>query len=127
MYIAIRSNKRAIGDGARNLKPWSGHGSLVVKVTDSWPACQEFEPSTVENSPCRVVRCTLNMSSDEVSSSFLDPGLKLRGLSPEARKKLNSGTLIFTHSLNHGQTTRATPEIVSASTNFHTTIFERTT
>ncbi|GFV90938.1 hypothetical protein TNCV_1248271 [Trichonephila clavipes] len=34
-------------------------GSLV-KVTDSWPACHEFEPSTTDNPPCR--RNTLNMS-----------------------------------------------------------------
>ncbi|GFV00221.1 filamin-A [Trichonephila clavipes] len=26
-----------------------GSGSLVVKVTNSWPACHEFEPSTVED------------------------------------------------------------------------------
>ncbi|GFV19142.1 hypothetical protein TNCV_3223601 [Trichonephila clavipes] len=30
-----------------------GCGTLVVKVTDSWPACHEFEPSTVEDPPCR--------------------------------------------------------------------------
>ncbi|GFY10811.1 4-hydroxyphenylpyruvate dioxygenase-like protein [Trichonephila clavipes] len=29
-----------------------GHGSLVVKVTDSWLACQDFEPSTTEKPPC---------------------------------------------------------------------------
>ncbi|GFX97209.1 hypothetical protein TNCV_556991 [Trichonephila clavipes] len=28
-----------------------GHGSLKVKVTDSWLACHEFEPSTTENPP----------------------------------------------------------------------------
>ncbi|GFW75850.1 histone-lysine N-methyltransferase SETMAR [Trichonephila clavipes] len=27
-------------------------GSLVVKVTDSWTKCHEFEPSTVEEPPC---------------------------------------------------------------------------
>ncbi|GFT55750.1 hypothetical protein TNCV_4736541 [Trichonephila clavipes] len=26
-----------------------GHGSQVVKVTDSWPACHEFEPGTAED------------------------------------------------------------------------------
>ncbi|GFW77141.1 hypothetical protein TNCV_2725711 [Trichonephila clavipes] len=30
-----------------------GRGSLMVKVTDSWQGCHEFEPSTAENTPCR--------------------------------------------------------------------------
>ncbi|GFW02132.1 hypothetical protein TNCV_4854721 [Trichonephila clavipes] len=30
-----------------------GHGSLVVKVMDSWPVFQEFEPSAAEHPPCR--------------------------------------------------------------------------
>ncbi|GFX97527.1 hypothetical protein TNCV_2840871 [Trichonephila clavipes] len=38
------------------------HGSLVVKVTDSWHACHEFEPRTTEDPPHRRGRCTLNMS-----------------------------------------------------------------
>ncbi|GFX17805.1 DUF4817 domain-containing protein [Trichonephila clavipes] len=42
-----------------------GRGSLVMKVTDSWPACREFEPSTAEDSPCRGGRYTLNMSTFE--------------------------------------------------------------
>ncbi|GFU16090.1 uncharacterized protein TNCV_1300371 [Trichonephila clavipes] len=29
-----------------------GRGSLVVKVTNSWPACHVFQPSTVEDPPC---------------------------------------------------------------------------
>ncbi|GFU55092.1 hypothetical protein TNCV_425991 [Trichonephila clavipes] len=28
------------------------HGSLMVKVTDSWLACHEFEPSTDKDPPC---------------------------------------------------------------------------
>ncbi|GFV88451.1 hypothetical protein TNCV_1242641 [Trichonephila clavipes] len=39
----------------------SGRDNLVVKVTDSWPVYHEFEPSTVEDPPCRG-RCMLNMS-----------------------------------------------------------------
>ncbi|GFU83973.1 uncharacterized protein TNCV_560991 [Trichonephila clavipes] len=42
--------QNSFNDGFRVL---ARHGSLVVKVTDSWPACQEFEPSTAENPPCR--------------------------------------------------------------------------
>ncbi|GFW09038.1 hypothetical protein TNCV_3081301 [Trichonephila clavipes] len=33
-----------------------GRGRLVVKVTDSWLACHEFELSTTENPPCRDCR-----------------------------------------------------------------------
>ncbi|GFX72491.1 hypothetical protein TNCV_4060881 [Trichonephila clavipes] len=39
-----------------------GYGNLVVKVTDSWVACQEFEPGVHEDPPCRDYRCTLNRS-----------------------------------------------------------------
>ncbi|GFU57080.1 hypothetical protein TNCV_1779451 [Trichonephila clavipes] len=28
-------------------------GRLMVKVTDSWPAYHECEPSTTEDTPCR--------------------------------------------------------------------------
>ncbi|PRD30612.1 UNVERIFIED_CONTAM: hypothetical protein NCL1_25897 [Trichonephila clavipes] len=41
----------------------SGCGSLMVKITDSWPAYHDFDPSTTEDSPCREGRCTLNMST----------------------------------------------------------------
>ncbi|GFY05689.1 hypothetical protein TNCV_4403561 [Trichonephila clavipes] len=38
-------------------------GSLVVKVTDSWPTCHEFEPSVTEDPPREEGgRCTLNVS-----------------------------------------------------------------
>ncbi|GFW49961.1 RNase H domain-containing protein [Trichonephila clavipes] len=37
-------------------------GILVVKVTDSWLACHEFEPVTAEDPPYSGGRCTLNMS-----------------------------------------------------------------
>ncbi|GFV33198.1 uncharacterized protein TNCV_783931 [Trichonephila clavipes] len=30
----------------------SGRGSLVIKVTDSWSACDELEPGTPEDPPC---------------------------------------------------------------------------
>ncbi|GFV88631.1 hypothetical protein TNCV_1244411 [Trichonephila clavipes] len=38
-----------------------GRSSLVIKVTDSWPACHEFESSTAEDPPCRGRRCMLNI------------------------------------------------------------------
>ncbi|GFU91455.1 hypothetical protein TNCV_2542231 [Trichonephila clavipes] len=40
----------------------SGHDSRVVKVTDSWLVCHEFEFNTAEDSPCRRGRCTLSTS-----------------------------------------------------------------
>ncbi|PRD37919.1 UNVERIFIED_CONTAM: hypothetical protein NCL1_04689 [Trichonephila clavipes] len=30
-----------------------GCGSLVAKVTDSWPTCHEFKPNAAEDPPCR--------------------------------------------------------------------------
>ncbi|GFW02926.1 hypothetical protein TNCV_3733251 [Trichonephila clavipes] len=70
-----------------------GHSNLVVKVTDSWPVCHEFEPSTAENMSFRGGQCTPNRSRfkrspmsgvckleevvpSQVSSSSLDHGLK---------------------------------------------------
>ncbi|GFU36020.1 hypothetical protein TNCV_4191291 [Trichonephila clavipes] len=29
------------------------HGSLMAKITNSWPTCHEFEPNTTEDPPCR--------------------------------------------------------------------------
>ncbi|GFT63673.1 hypothetical protein TNCV_871021 [Trichonephila clavipes] len=37
---------------------YSGYSSLVVKVTDSWLACHEFEPSIAEEPPFRGSRCS---------------------------------------------------------------------
>ncbi|GFW56382.1 hypothetical protein TNCV_2088911 [Trichonephila clavipes] len=41
-------------------------GSLVVKVTDSWPACQGFEPCTAEDPLCRE---TMEIKSVEAQTS----------------------------------------------------------
>ncbi|GFX14230.1 hypothetical protein TNCV_1767241 [Trichonephila clavipes] len=79
---------------------WPGdYGSLVVKDMDSWSACHEFEPSTVEDPPCREGLSTLNMSRlkqplvgavwklgkggpAQMSSFSLDHVSKRRGQSP---------------------------------------------
>ncbi|GFV99058.1 anaphase-promoting complex subunit 1 [Trichonephila clavipes] len=45
------------------------HGSLVVKVTDSWLACHEFEHSTTEDRHAGE-QCTLNMSRTQTSSHW---------------------------------------------------------
>ncbi|GFT07960.1 hypothetical protein TNCV_873831 [Trichonephila clavipes] len=34
-----------------------GRGSLIVKLTDPWPACLQFEPCTNEDPSCRGDRC----------------------------------------------------------------------
>ncbi|GFX66669.1 hypothetical protein TNCV_1428351 [Trichonephila clavipes] len=39
-----------------------GRDSLVVRVTDSWLASHEFEPSAVEDPPCRGGQCALILS-----------------------------------------------------------------
>ncbi|GFW80661.1 hypothetical protein TNCV_3235131 [Trichonephila clavipes] len=88
--------------------PTCGRGSLVVKVTDSWQACHEFEPSTAENTQYRGGRYTLNMSklrpppAGEVgegtanSSDVLDRGSKLRDPSPITFVQLYRGRRKYT-------------------------------
>ncbi|GFY26537.1 hypothetical protein TNCV_2878671 [Trichonephila clavipes] len=39
-----------------------GHGSLVVKITNSWLTCHEFEPSAAEDPSCLGGQCTSNLS-----------------------------------------------------------------
>ncbi|GFT73353.1 uncharacterized protein TNCV_4009631 [Trichonephila clavipes] len=46
----------------------SGYGNLVVRVTHSWPACHEFEPSTAEDPPCRGAMLVEFVESSEVLS-----------------------------------------------------------
>ncbi|GFV55124.1 hypothetical protein TNCV_2623451 [Trichonephila clavipes] len=76
----------------------SDRDSLVMKVTDFWSVCHEFEPSTTEEPPCNG-ECTLNLSSNvlplvwsgsfergvpvQVSSSSLDHGSNLQGSLPK--------------------------------------------
>ncbi|GFU77571.1 hypothetical protein TNCV_3499431 [Trichonephila clavipes] len=43
-----------------------GRGSFVVKVTDSWLACHEFEPSTTEDPPCRGAMYVKSVDSSNV-------------------------------------------------------------
>ncbi|GFY16592.1 hypothetical protein TNCV_2787191 [Trichonephila clavipes] len=88
-------------------------GSLVVKVTDSWMACHEFEPSPAVDPSCRggeamhVKSIDAQTSSRDgvvwkfgegvpahVSSSSLDRGSKERGSSPKVLEQLNSAKLI---------------------------------
>ncbi|GFX03540.1 hypothetical protein TNCV_4751251 [Trichonephila clavipes] len=45
----------------RFINQFHNRGNLVVTVTDSWPACHEFKPSIVEDSPFTGSRSTLNM------------------------------------------------------------------
>ncbi|GFV87913.1 hypothetical protein TNCV_781941 [Trichonephila clavipes] len=39
------------------------HGSPVAKVTDSWPACHELQPSTAEYPPCRGAMCVKSVEA----------------------------------------------------------------
>ncbi|GFS88850.1 hypothetical protein TNCV_3569501 [Trichonephila clavipes] len=50
------------------MDPPCGRGSLVVKVTDLWPACHEFELRTTEDPPCRGAK---HVRSVEVSNVLL--------------------------------------------------------
>ncbi|GFV23855.1 hypothetical protein TNCV_960491 [Trichonephila clavipes] len=52
-----------------------GQGNLVVKVTDSWPACHEFEPSINEKLPCRG---EMYVKSVKAQRSFRWCGLEVR-------------------------------------------------
>ncbi|GFX77562.1 hypothetical protein TNCV_4026121 [Trichonephila clavipes] len=60
-------------------------GSLVVKVTDSWLACHEFEPSIAEYAPYSVDRCTFNMSRLKCPPT----GMRYYGLSALSRVRQN--------------------------------------
>ncbi|GFU40567.1 hypothetical protein TNCV_3229671 [Trichonephila clavipes] len=68
----------------------------MVKATDSWLECHEFETCAAEDPPCRGGRCKLNLLRlklhpvgvvwklgegvpTQVSSSFLDHGSEFRG------------------------------------------------
>ncbi|GFT30560.1 hypothetical protein TNCV_4287021 [Trichonephila clavipes] len=57
------------------LTPLGGRGSLVVKVTDSWPACHEFEPSTTEHPPCTTA---LRVKSVEAQTPTRWSGVEIR-------------------------------------------------
>ncbi|GFY14591.1 hypothetical protein TNCV_4827951 [Trichonephila clavipes] len=77
----------------------SRHVTVGFKVTDSWPTCHEFKPSSSEDPPCRVAmhvksveaqtssrRCGVEARRvpTQVSSSSLDHLSKLRSPSLKA-------------------------------------------
>ncbi|GFY08785.1 hypothetical protein TNCV_4659781 [Trichonephila clavipes] len=45
---------------------FEGPGSPVVKLTNSWPACHEFEASTAEVPPCRGAMHAKSIESSNV-------------------------------------------------------------
>ncbi|GFS83237.1 hypothetical protein TNCV_599941 [Trichonephila clavipes] len=88
-------------------------GSLAVKVKGSW-LVSHFKSSTTEDPTCTRGSCALHFSRLKrppcwcgvvvkrgvpVSSSSLHCGSKSRGPSPKPLGELNSGTLLFTHSI----------------------------
>ncbi|GFV41651.1 hypothetical protein TNCV_3628021 [Trichonephila clavipes] len=58
----------------REFETWCGRGSLVVKVTDLWPACREFEPITAESPPCWRVSERILMSPCSATRGLLGDG-----------------------------------------------------
>ncbi|GFV28049.1 uncharacterized protein TNCV_187251 [Trichonephila clavipes] len=59
-------------------------GSLVVKVTVSWKACHEFEPSTAEDPPCSE---TMYFKSVKNSNVHLLFGLAIHQNDHQARRR----------------------------------------
>ncbi|GFX32675.1 hypothetical protein TNCV_888131 [Trichonephila clavipes] len=85
----------------------------MVKVTDSWLMCHEFEPSAAEDLPCRGGRCSLNLSrlkrppvgvvwklGEEIIESITslitpDPSEELRGKYAALSKRLSMSGLWY--------------------------------
>ncbi|GFX37860.1 transposable element Tcb2 transposase [Trichonephila clavipes] len=69
----------------------AGRRSLVVKVTNSWPACRKFEPSTTEDPPCREARHVKSVESSNVLPLVLLTTLvqKSRAVNQETATCLN--------------------------------------
>ncbi|GFW14525.1 uncharacterized protein TNCV_2358491 [Trichonephila clavipes] len=61
--LAIMQNSHISSLGATD-----GRGSLVDKVTDSWPVCQEFDSRTAEYPPCRGAMHVKSVQSSNVLS-----------------------------------------------------------
>ncbi|GFX52545.1 hypothetical protein TNCV_4325611 [Trichonephila clavipes] len=62
-----------------NCRPFDGPGSLVVKVTDSWPPCHDS--SLVPMKTRRVgERCTVNLSRAQTSSRWCSKGCFFRSI-----------------------------------------------
>ncbi|GFX99855.1 uncharacterized protein TNCV_258921 [Trichonephila clavipes] len=74
-----------------NFTKVKGHGSLVVKVTDSVPACHEFEPSTDEDPPCRE---TMHVKSVQSSNVLPWCGAVVRRGGGQLRCKLRHLTVV---------------------------------
>ncbi|GFV04049.1 uncharacterized protein TNCV_916731 [Trichonephila clavipes] len=60
---------------ARSTLSNGGRGSLGVKVTDSWSACPEFDPSIAEDQPCKGA---MYVKSVEAQTSSRWCGVKIR-------------------------------------------------
>ncbi|GFU71340.1 hypothetical protein TNCV_4280331 [Trichonephila clavipes] len=64
-----------------------GRGSLVVKVTDSWPEYHEIETSTTEDPPCRGVRCIFKYIEAQMSSRWCGGEVRRRGYQLRCRPR----------------------------------------
>ncbi|GFW91817.1 uncharacterized protein TNCV_3400771 [Trichonephila clavipes] len=92
-----------------------GRGSLAVKVTNSWPACHEFQHSTAGNPPFR--RAMHFKSVNAQTSRWRGVEVNTGDASSATRGLLATDHVI----LNHGQVTWTTPELAPPSPNYHTT------
>ncbi|GFT33975.1 uncharacterized protein TNCV_4384341 [Trichonephila clavipes] len=68
-----------------------GRGSLVVKITDSWPVCYELELSTTEDPPCRG---TMHIKSVKAKRPPVDVVWKLGGGVPELKYRPRHLTVV---------------------------------
>ncbi|GFY10266.1 hypothetical protein TNCV_2629451 [Trichonephila clavipes] len=70
-FVELESAKSALNEAAvRVLMPLKirGRSSLVVKLTDLWPACLEFETSTAED-PSALQRGPMHVKYVEAQTS----------------------------------------------------------
>ncbi|GFW33152.1 hypothetical protein TNCV_2110801 [Trichonephila clavipes] len=91
VYVVVVTNATCLtksDQGPRNSSRLrSGRGSLVVKITDSWSACHELEPSTAKDPPCRGAT---HVKSVEGQTSSRWCGVEVR------RESAGSGVIFVT-------------------------------
>ncbi|GFS51187.1 hypothetical protein TNCV_3532761 [Trichonephila clavipes] len=79
---------------------WRGHSSLVVKVTDSWRACHEFQPVTTEDTQCGGGAMHIKFIEAQTSSHWFDGKVRREG----ARAQ------VLSSSSDHGSKLRLSPK-----------------
>ncbi|GFS59920.1 hypothetical protein TNCV_3957191 [Trichonephila clavipes] len=94
-----------IGPGQSSLtsRRACGRDNRVIKVTDSWPACHEFEPSTAEDTPCKGA---MHVKSVETQTSSCSCG-GVAGLGLAYAKRTPFACSKVWQRLNHGMGMRS--------------------